>query len=130
MQQPREIIIGDRVPALDGTIMYRLTRIEGGKYYSINTDETREIIPGEWVNSDLRVVDFAKNETQAFISGFHVIDTLDSAQKYLEKINPFGLPQYTITKVEVGEVRRKPNVNLDVYLTDKIKLIIEDKINE
>jgi hypothetical protein len=124
---PPGVNVGDRVPALDNSVMYRIFELKNGQYHSLfhGTTGSRALPVGQWIDADIKPVKNPGTSVGVFLSGFHVVRSLEDARNYLKKFKNKASQNYRLMAVQVGEVRRKPHATSEVMLTDKIKLLKE-----
>ena len=81
-----------------------------------------KIMPmNEWITADMKEVYDGSDGTR-YISGFHVLFSLEKTKKYLSKFKT-RLDKLAIVKCEVENLRPKEHSREDVWLAERIKFL-------
>jgi len=98
-----------------------------GRYKFLFHDRTKDFKVGDELIATKKMVYEAYNkktkEKILYLSGIHVIETLDLCQKYLKRFK--NKNNKTILKVQAFNFTKKPNGRPGVFLADKIEIIEE-----
>ena len=87
-------------------------------FHGINGSKKMPI--DKWVAADKKMVTDGSRQNK-YLSGFHVMPTVESCISYLEKFK--NVVDKAIVSCEVKKIRPKPQASGPVFLADKIKVI-------
>lgn len=101
--------------------MYKIVDwIEGPKtlFHGVGGSKLLEV--GKWITAVKKMVSDGSRQ-QPYLSGFHVMPTLQSCIDYLQKFR--NTEHKAVITCEVKGVREKPQASGPVFLADKIKIL-------
>ena len=106
--------------------MFRIVEFKNNKHYSLfhSTSKNRLLETNKWLIADKKLVRDGSGDNW-YISGWHTFLSKNIALKYLNRFK--HKTDRIIIECKISGNIRKKSTNKDVYLSDKIYLIIRRK---
>jgi hypothetical protein len=106
----------------DSHIWYKIVEKENGTVRTLfhGVNRSRVIEPGKWLEAEEKMVTDGSCQSR-YLYGWHVIETLDAAQKYLTKFTK-RVELLRIIPCEARDVRPKEHSPAPVFLARWIKI--------
>jgi hypothetical protein len=102
-------------------IMYKIVDWKDGAPHTLfhGVNGSRKMPADEWIVADKKMVTDGSRQNP-YLSGFHVMPTLESCIVYLKKFK--NVVDKAVVCCEVKKIRPKPQASGPVFLADKIKI--------